>query len=81
MTNSDAKHTSAKLTYVALTGVFALAALCVAPLGAQQPGFKRIPLQDQDLSAEGRHVVQAIAEFDSGVSYIVRKGEPVAPAK
>jgi len=58
-----------KSTTLALLAVlFGTAALFVAPLGAQQPGFKRAMLQDVELSVEGRHFVMATAEFDSGVS-------------
>jgi quercetin dioxygenase-like cupin family protein len=42
------------------------AALAAGVLYAQAPGFKRIPVQDQDLSVPGRHAVQAKAEFDPG---------------
>ena len=49
----------------ALTAV-AAAAFYIAPLGAQQPGFKRIEVQDRDLSIPGRHAVQARAEFEPG---------------
>ncbi|TMH41913.1 MAG: cupin domain-containing protein [Betaproteobacteria bacterium] len=35
-------------------------------LNAQQPGFTRTVLQDQDLSAQGRHAVVARAEFVPG---------------
>jgi quercetin dioxygenase-like cupin family protein len=42
------------------------AALAAGVLYAQTPGFKRIPVQDQDLSVPGRHAVQAKAEFDPG---------------
>jgi len=42
------------------------AALVAGVLYAQAPGFKRIPVQDQDLSIAGRHAVQAKAEFDPG---------------
>jgi quercetin dioxygenase-like cupin family protein len=35
---------------------------------AQQAGFTRTPLQTHDLSAPGRVVVQARAEFDPGVA-------------
>src|SRR5678815_5315863 len=34
---------------------------------AQQTGFTRVMLQDQDLSVAGKHVVQARAEFQPGV--------------
>ena len=37
-------------------------------LNAQQPGFTRIPVQDQPLSDPTRHVVQARAEFLPGVA-------------
>lgn len=39
-----------------------------AQLAAQQPGFTRKMLQDQNLSVQGRHAVQAIAEFAPGAS-------------
>jgi quercetin dioxygenase-like cupin family protein len=42
------------------------AALGAGVLNAQAPGFKRIPVQDRDLSIPGRHAVQAKAEFDPG---------------
>jgi len=42
------------------------AALAAGVLNAQAPGFKRIAVQDQDLSVPGRHAVQAKAEFDPG---------------
>jgi len=42
------------------------AVLAAGVLYAQAPGFKRIPVQDQDLSVPGRHAVQAKAEFDPG---------------
>jgi quercetin dioxygenase-like cupin family protein len=35
---------------------------------AQQAGFTRVMLQDQDLSIKGQHVVQARAEFQAGVA-------------
>ena len=35
---------------------------------AQQAGFNRVMLQDQDLSITGKHVVQARAEFQPGVA-------------
>lgn len=35
---------------------------------AQQTGFSRTMLQDQDLSITGQHVVQARAEFQPGVA-------------
>jgi quercetin dioxygenase-like cupin family protein len=42
------------------------AALGAGVLNAQAPGFKRVELQDRDLSAPGRHAVQARAEFEPG---------------
>ncbi len=44
----------------------AVAALGAGVISAQQPGFTRTLLQDQDLSVQGRHVVQARAEFIPG---------------
>ena len=38
----------------------------VGVLQAQAPGFKRIEVQDRDLSVAGRHAVQAKAEFEPG---------------
>jgi quercetin dioxygenase-like cupin family protein len=51
-----------------LTVGAALVALAtgVGVLNAQQPGFKRIAVQDRDLSIPGRHAVQARAEFEPG---------------
>jgi quercetin dioxygenase-like cupin family protein len=47
--------------------VVALAAVAAAGFTiAQQPGVKRIEIQDHDLSIPGRHVVQARAEFEPG---------------
>ena len=42
------------------------AVLGAGTLNAQAPGFKRVELQDRDLSVAGRHAVQARAEFDPG---------------
>jgi quercetin dioxygenase-like cupin family protein len=42
------------------------AALAAGVLNAQQPGFTRTVMQDQDLSAQGRHAVVARAEFTPG---------------
>jgi quercetin dioxygenase-like cupin family protein len=42
------------------------AALGAGVLNAQAPGFKRVELQDRDLSIPGRHAVQARAEFEPG---------------
>ena len=44
--------------------VVAMGTWGIQALNAQQPGFKRVPIQDQDLSVPGRHAVQAKAEFD-----------------
>jgi quercetin dioxygenase-like cupin family protein len=44
----------------------AVAALAAGALYAQAPGFKRIEVQDRDLSIAGRHAVQAKAEFVPG---------------
>ena len=54
-----------KLTIGATLAVVALA-MGAGVLYAQQPGFKRIAVQDQDLSIPGRHAVQAKAEFEPG---------------
>jgi quercetin dioxygenase-like cupin family protein len=54
-----------KLTIAAALAVAALAT-SVGVLNAQQPGFKRIEVQDRDLSIPGRHAVQAKAEFEPG---------------
>jgi quercetin dioxygenase-like cupin family protein len=45
----------------------ALAALAAA-IYAQQPGFTRKLLQDQDVSVSDRHAVQVVAEFAPGAS-------------
>jgi len=57
----------------------ALVAVTVAAAG-QQPAFKRTELQRADLSAPGREVVQAIAEFPPGaaVGRHTHPGEEVA---
>src|SRR5258708_35264837 len=54
-----------KLTIGAALAVVALAT-GVGVLNAQQPGFKRIEVQDRDLSIPGRHAVQARAEVEPG---------------
>jgi len=54
-----------KLTIGAALAVVALAT-GAGMLNAQQPGFKRIEVQDRDLSIPGRHAVQARAEFEPG---------------
>ncbi len=40
----------------------------IPDLNAQQPGFTRKMLQDQNLSAHDRHAVQVIAEFAPGMA-------------
>ena len=45
-----------------------LALACAQLAGAQQPGFTRKMLQDQPLATQGRHAVQAVAEFAPGAS-------------
>jgi quercetin dioxygenase-like cupin family protein len=56
-----------KLTLAATVAVAVLASVWgVQALNAQQPAFKRVELQDRDLSVQGRHVVQARAEFEPG---------------
>lgn len=50
----------------AIVAAVAVAALGAGLLNAQQPGFKRIEVQDRDLSIPGRHAVQARAEFEPG---------------
>src|SRR5438309_6185331 len=52
-----------KLTMGAALVAFATGA---GVLNAQQPGFKRVEVQDRDLSIPGRHAVQARAEFEPG---------------
>ncbi len=54
-----------KLTIVAALAVAALGS-GIGLLNAQQPGFTRTVLQDQDLTAQGRHAVVARAEFVPG---------------
>ena len=54
-----------KLLIVAGLAVAVLGA-GVGVLNAQQPGFKRVEVQDRDLSIPGRHAVQARAEFEPG---------------
>jgi quercetin dioxygenase-like cupin family protein len=54
-----------KLTIGAVLAAVALA-MGVGALNAQQPGFKRVEVQDRDLSVPGRHAVQVRGEFDPG---------------
>jgi quercetin dioxygenase-like cupin family protein len=42
------------------------AALAAGVLNAQAPGFKRVEVQDRDLSVAGRHAVQVRGEFEPG---------------
>jgi quercetin dioxygenase-like cupin family protein len=56
-----------------ILGAAIVAAACAGLWGsealhAQQPGFTRKMLQDQNLSAPGRHAVQVVAEFAPGVA-------------
>lgn len=53
-----------KTKLLAVAGL--VAALGAGALNAQAPGFKRVELQDRDLSIPGRHAVQARAEFIPG---------------
>jgi quercetin dioxygenase-like cupin family protein len=53
---------------IATVTALAAAAWSIGPLNAQQPGFTRTLLQDQDLSAHDRHAVVARAEFAPGVA-------------
>jgi len=53
------------LTIGAAIAVVALAT-GAGVLNAQQAGFKRIEVQDRDLSIPGRHAVQVRGEFDPG---------------
>ena len=48
--------------------VLAAALFASVALYAQQPGFSRKMLQDQNLSVSDRHAVQALAEFVPGGS-------------
>jgi quercetin dioxygenase-like cupin family protein len=52
---------AASLTVAVLAGTWGM-----QTLNAQQPGFTRVELQDKDLTAAGRHVVQARADFNPG---------------
>jgi quercetin dioxygenase-like cupin family protein len=56
-----------KLTLAATFAVAVLAEICsIQTLNAQQPGLTRVPLQDVELTAPGRHAVQVRAEFGPG---------------
>jgi len=54
------------LTIAAALAVVAALGTGVGALNAQQPGFTRTVLQDQDLTVNGRHAVVARAEFVPG---------------
>ena len=45
-----------------------MAVAATSAVWAQQAGFTRVMLQDQDISIAGQHVVQARAEFQPGVA-------------
>ena len=53
---------------VAMAGAIGAALLGVQTLRAQQPGFKRVELQKQDVGTTGREVVQVRAEFEPGAA-------------
>ena len=53
---------------VRATATAAALVAITAAAAAQQPAFKRTELQRADLSAPGREVVQAIAEFPAGAA-------------
>ena len=57
---------SPKSTIVTTVAIIALAGTWGMDLNAQQPGFKRTPLQKQDIRVEGREAVVALAEFAPG---------------
>src|SRR5947207_13121310 len=59
------EETSMKKLTIAAAFAAALGA-GVGLLNAQQPGFTRTVLQDQDLTAQGRHAVVARADFIPG---------------
>lgn len=55
-----------KTRSVVVGAAFAVAAALAAISYAQQPGFTRKMLQDQDTSISDRHAVQVLAEFIPG---------------
>jgi len=70
-----------KLSLAATLAVAALAGTWgIQTLNAQQPGLTRVPLQDVELTAPGRHAVQARAEFGPGgeVAKHTHPGEEVS---
>ena len=54
---------------IALAALIVGIGLGVHVARAQQPGIKRTDLQQQDLSAPGREVVQVRVDFDPGVAF------------
>lgn len=55
--------------YVPAIVIGFIVSACVAGIAvAQQAGFTRVALQDQDISIAGQHAVQARAEFQPGVA-------------
>ena len=62
------KPSSVQIIAVAIGLAIGVAGTALAHQAAQQAGFTRVPLQDQDLSIAGKHVVQARAEFQPGVA-------------
>jgi len=52
-----------KLMAIAALAAGVIGAWGMGSLEAQQPGFKRTPLQKHELTARGREAVQVIAEF------------------
>lgn len=55
-----------KLTLGATVVVAAAGIWGIQALNAQQPSFTRVELQDKDMSVQGRHAVQARADFAPG---------------
>lgn len=55
-----------KLTLAIIAAFAVVGPWGIPALNAQQPGFKRVEVQDRDLSVPGRHAVQARAEFEPG---------------
>jgi quercetin dioxygenase-like cupin family protein len=54
---------------VAVLALIVGSALALRALAAQQPGVRRTDLQQHDLSAPGREVVQVRVELDPGVKF------------
>jgi quercetin dioxygenase-like cupin family protein len=57
-----------KLMAIAALAAGVIGAWGMGSLEAQQPGFKRTPLQKHELTARGREAVQVIAEFAPSVA-------------